>query len=271
MAQSKTNSRALRFYSDVLGLEHLHYGIWQADDELTLANLKAAQVCYQQAIIDLIPQGSKTVLDVGCGTGELSLRLKNMGFAVEGVSPDINQRASYIEKVGRPFHHCQFEDFKAQQQYDVVIMSESCQYIQIDRLFANLTACLRPSGVWVVADYFVRDNAEGVMAQSGHNFTAFMAQAKQSRLVCKSDRDITQETGKTLDFAKDLVQRGELAARMLKERIAQRSKILNMVVNAILFLARKELVKLEARRPLINSQQFAATKTYRIMQWQLPE
>jgi hypothetical protein len=48
---SQKDSRALRFYSDVLGLEHLHYGLWQAGEETSLANLKAAQARYQQAIM----------------------------------------------------------------------------------------------------------------------------------------------------------------------------------------------------------------------------
>ena len=66
---SKKDSRALRFYSDVLGLDHLHYGLWEADEELTVANLKLAQNRYQQAIIDLLPPPPPRVLDVGCGTG----------------------------------------------------------------------------------------------------------------------------------------------------------------------------------------------------------
>ena len=87
---SKQDSRALRFYSDVLGLEHLHYGMWVRDEELTLANLKAAQARYQQAIIDLLPPPPARILDVGCGTGELSKALKAIGYEVEGLSPDIN-------------------------------------------------------------------------------------------------------------------------------------------------------------------------------------
>ena len=55
MTSAKRNSHALKFYSDVLGLEHLHYGIWHESDALTLANLKAAQERYQRAIIELLP------------------------------------------------------------------------------------------------------------------------------------------------------------------------------------------------------------------------
>ena len=39
---SKQDSRALRFYSDVLGLEHLHYGMWDRDEELTLARVNSS-------------------------------------------------------------------------------------------------------------------------------------------------------------------------------------------------------------------------------------
>ena len=39
---SKDYDRALHFYNEVLGLDKLHYGIWLADDELSLTNLKIA-------------------------------------------------------------------------------------------------------------------------------------------------------------------------------------------------------------------------------------
>ena len=77
---------------------------------MTLANLKAAQERYQRAIIELLPAPDAAqpvrVLDVGCGTGELSKALKAKGYAVEGLSPDINHVDSYATKVGTPFHHC---------------------------------------------------------------------------------------------------------------------------------------------------------------------
>ena len=52
---SKKDSALFAFIPMFLGLEHLHYGLWDADAEVTLANLKTAQANYQQAIIDLLP------------------------------------------------------------------------------------------------------------------------------------------------------------------------------------------------------------------------
>lgn len=271
MTSAKRNSRALKFYSDVLGLEHLHYGIWQEGDELTLANLKTAQARYQQAIIDLLPDAQGTqpvrVLDVGCGTGELSKTLKAMGYEVEGLSPDINHVESYAEKVGAPFHHCLFEEFEPTKPYDVVIMSESCQYIGLEKLFANLTQCLAENGQWVVVDYFVRDGVAGQMAKSGHGYTAFQRAVNESVLQMDYDRDITEATLKTLDFGRNLIERGELALSMLKQRIDKRSWALSKLVNLMLWLGRKEIKKLDDNRVLIDSEAFRKAKTYRLMRF----
>lgn len=272
MASAKRNSHALKFYSDVLGLEHLHYGIWEPQDELTLANLKAAQNRYQQAVIDLLPENAGDrpvrVLDVGCGTGELSKVLKAKGYAVEGLSPDINHVDSYATKVGAPFHHCLFEEFEPSEPYDVVIMSESCQYIALDKLFTVLAQCLGAGGQWIVVDYFVLDGVSGRLAKSGHTYTAFQRAVTDSPLHMDYDRDITEATLKTLDFGRSLVERGELALAMLKQRIDKRSWALSKLVNLMLWLGRKEIRKLDDSRVLIDSDAFRKAKTYRLMRFQ---
>lgn len=264
---SKKDSRALRFYSDVLGLEHLHYGLWQAGEETTLANLKTAQARYQQAIIDLLPPPPARILDVGCGTGELSKALQAAGYQLEGLSPDKNHVDSYAEKVGAPFHHCLFEEFEPQRRYDVIIMSESCQYIPLDRLFAGLNDTMSDTAIWIVVDYFVKDGIGGVLAKSGHSYTAFQRAVADSDLTLDYDRDITEAVLPTLDFASDLISRGELALFMLKQRIDQRSYILAKLVKFILWLARKEIKKLDDNRILIDSEAFQRAKTYRLMRF----
>jgi hypothetical protein len=105
------------------------------------------------------------------------------------------------------------------------------------------------------------------MAKSGHTYTMFHRAVARSQMTMDYDRDITEAVLPTLDFAANLVARGELALSMLKQRIDQRSFILSKIVNLILWLARKELSKLEQSRILIDSAAFKEAKTYRLMRF----
>ena len=67
-----SNDRALRIYNEVLGLDRLHYGMWLEEDELSYENLKKAQIRYEDYLIENIPEGVKTILDVGCGSGAVT-------------------------------------------------------------------------------------------------------------------------------------------------------------------------------------------------------
>jgi SAM-dependent methyltransferase len=70
-----------------LKTEHLHYGYWSGDLEVNIANLKEAQDRYSEVLLSHIPDGTGSILDVGCGTGVLSRRLLDEGYRVESVSP----------------------------------------------------------------------------------------------------------------------------------------------------------------------------------------
>ncbi|HAT07756.1 MAG TPA: hypothetical protein DCS39_00710 [Rhodobiaceae bacterium] len=146
-------------------------------------------------------------------------------------------------------------------------MSESCQFIKLDKLFSVLDAAMTQEAIWIVVDYFVRDGVAGVMSKSGHTYTIFQRAVTKSQLTMDYDRDITEAVLPTLDFAADLVTRGELALSMLRQRINQRSVVLSKIVDVILWMARKELTKLQQSRILIDSDAFKEAKTYRLMRF----
>lgn len=264
MAESRSekagNDTALRFYRDVLGLERLHYGIWNDDDELTFDALKKAQSRYEDYLLDNIPDGSSRVLDVGCGTGEMCVNLQKRGYDVEGLSPDRNQKRYFAEKLKVPFHHFRFEEFEPEEgKYDCIIMSESCQYIPVNRVFENASTALKPGGHLMVCDYFVTDHDAGVLSKSGHCHRSFLTEAEKSGYKIVKRRDITEETAKTLDMGKLLADRFLLAVDIFTERTREKHPVCYKFVK---WLFRKKIKKMDDQLPLLDAKRFCEVKRY---------
>ena len=253
------NDRALRFYNEVLGLKHLHYGIWDEDSELTIANLKLAQKRYEDLLADNIPKDVKTTLEAGCGTGAMWTRMLEMGLDAEALSPDVNQMEMLTKTISSPFHFCRFEDFKPEKSYDLVLMSESAQYIPLDQLFVNVKKSLRSKGYWMLCDYFTLDHSEGVLAKSGHNFNKFMQLAKENGFELLKEQDITREATRTLDFAKELVQKGKIGFDIITEKFRFDHPLLTRFVS---WLMRKKIRKLDEGLELLDGEKFMANKKY---------
>lgn len=264
MAESRSekasNDTALRFYRDVLGLERLHYGIWNENDDLTFDALKAAQERYENYLLDNIPEGSETVLDVGCGTGEMCVNLQKRGFKVEGLSPDRNQKRYFAEKLKVPFHHTRFEDHSPEKgKYDCIIMSESCQYIPVESVFQNASIGLKDGGHLMICDYFVTDDSAGILSKSGHNREAFLKAASEAGYRIVKHRDITDEAAKTLEMGKLLADRILLAADIFTERFREKH---SRCFKFVKWLFRKKIAKLEDQLPLLDAKRFSEVKRY---------
>ncbi|NLC72136.1 MAG: class I SAM-dependent methyltransferase [Desulfuromonadaceae bacterium] len=260
------NDRALRFYHDVLGLERLHYGLWQSEDELSLANLKEAQKRYEDLLVADIPEGVRSIIDVGCGTGVLLARLKEMGFQAEGVTPDLHQQRVMQTKGLGPVHVCRFEEFAPKAAYDCVIMSESAQYIPLARLFGKVREALRPSGCLLVSDYFVLNDVRGIMAKSGHNYEDFLAAAEKEGFKLVKNRDITREVLKTLELANTTAGKIQLAVEIGTEKFRHRHPLWTRLIQ---FFIRKKYQRLQEERVLIDAREFAKSKTYRFLLFEL--
>ncbi len=255
-----SNDRALRFYQDVLGLERLHYGLWDGGDELTMEGLKKAQQRYEDLLISSVPEGSERVLDVGCGTGEMCRNLRASGFQIEGLSPDRNQKRAFAQKLNAPFHHTKFEEFEPEEgRYDCIIMSESAQYIPMERLFATARKGLRPEGHLMVCDYFVTDRDAGILSKSGHDHDEFLRQAAAADFAIVERRDITAETARTLDMGKLLADRILLGVDIMTERFRTRNKLCYAVLK---WMLRKKIAKAQNQLPLLDSTRFCEAKRY---------
>jgi MPBQ/MSBQ methyltransferase len=257
---------ALRFYHEVVGLDHLHYGLWNGEP-LTLDGLKIAQDRFSRHLLTWIPDGVRSVLDVGCGIGSTARLLKTGGLDVEGLSPDPYHQSAFVERTGAPFHLSRFQEFQAPRPYDLVLMSESAQYIWLDRLFPAVIGSA-PGGYLLVADYFTVNGDQGPLGRSGHPLADFMADARDCGLDLLRREDITDRVVPTLDLAKTWVERYvDPCLDLASDHLARKTPRLVRLVRSLL---RRPIERAARLRTLIDSANFRQEKRYLILLFRVP-
>jgi SAM-dependent methyltransferase len=201
MKEQRPADFILRFCTDIVGLQSLHFGLWDSSFPRTIEGLKKAQEAYSLLLLDRIPQGARTVLDAGCGTGELSERLIERGYVVTALTPDPYLADIVKKRLGAKvtFALSKFEEFQAPAPFDVIIMSESCQYMSHHLTFPKARELLNPGGHLLISDYFRKtetDYYETVWTDKD-----FWFRTKQCDFELVSLDDITDRTLPTLDVA----------------------------------------------------------------------
>ena len=72
-----------------------------------------------------------------------------------------------------------YEEFSAQSRFDVIINSESLQYINLEKAFHKSTNILKDNGIWIIIDYF-RIHDKGVN-KSGHLLSDFIKMTDKNK------------------------------------------------------------------------------------------
>ncbi len=254
-------SFALRFYSEVFGLDHLHFGLWDGEP-LTFDGLRSAQARYAERLGALVPEGALSILDVGCGTGSFSESLKRRGFQVEGLSPDPHQQELYAERVDEPFHLVRFQDFDAPHPYDLVVMSESVQYIWLPSYFPAVRRTVKGGGHLLLADYFRVRQEDGELPEgSGHDLEAFLRMAEEAGLRLVHREDVTAQVTPSLELGREWMEKHAdpflaLMNDTLTQRYPRSYGLLRLVLRR---RAERELGKI---RELVDSEAFQRTRRY---------
>ncbi|MGM0441681.1 MAG: class I SAM-dependent methyltransferase [Elusimicrobiota bacterium] len=153
----------LKFYLDVLKLDSLHFGLWE-DEPLTVEGARQAQKNYTDRFLSKIPDGVEKIADAGCGIGGTALKLKERGYTVDCINPDAYQEKIFRQKTGGkiPFYRTTFENFAPPEdkEYDLILMSESSQYMDTEKMVARASRLLKPGGYLLIADYFRKEDTD---------------------------------------------------------------------------------------------------------------
>ena len=206
----------LKLYSETIRSDYLHYGFWGEPnsveiESITLQEIKNAQDRYIEHLASFIPNEVNSILDVGCGIGGNAEYLINQGYVVETLSPDDFQKSTIAEKFNNQmtFHHCKFEKFQFEKQYDLILESESACYIRINKGFEKAQETLRAGGYLLASDYFVhfRDDSKNLHLRSSHDMEKYLSSAKAHGFELIREYDQTDNTMPTLDYGKYFIER----------------------------------------------------------------
>jgi SAM-dependent methyltransferase len=185
-----------------LNTEDLHYGYWPNGKKANIQNLVGAQVAHSQLIIDHIPYITKNILDVGSGSGNLALKLLNLGYAVDCVIPSEFLAKQVAEKIGEQskIYNSVFEKVDVSKKYDLILFSESFQYVKLGESLNKIVKMLNSSGHLLICDFFRRDVPGKSPMGGGHGWKGFQETMRNYPLHLVTDIDITDETFPTIDL-----------------------------------------------------------------------
>lgn len=190
------------------GKGYLHYGYWpeRTADELTLHRLAVAQQAYFDQLAGAIPEGTRTLLDVGSGTGSNALRLLRLNYSVDCVcpSPRLNEIARRKLPPGTQIFESTFEELATDNPYDLLLFSESFHYLDAAKALPGIAARARRHVL--IFDYFARTDSATARRLSHRQFVRLLSEVVPGAFRFVSDRDVTDfitPTFKVLDAIKN--------------------------------------------------------------------
>ncbi|MFO8056826.1 MAG: class I SAM-dependent methyltransferase [bacterium] len=250
-----------------LKTDELHYGYWPEGLAVCAENLPRAQANLSHFIISHIPEGTKSVLDVGCGAGNLARKLVDRGYEVDCISPSPLLAGYARNKLGNGTRiiECEYERFVPEDCYDLVLFCESFQYVDMNQSILNSLRCLNEGGHLLICDFFKTDAKAKSVLSGGHRLSKFYDLAAKYPLDPVLDLDITPETAPTMTVVHELLQEvgvpiREMASYFLDNNHPRISRLLK-------WKYKKKIAKLDFKyfSGQRNARNFSLSKSYRFL------
>ncbi|NJL13836.1 MAG: class I SAM-dependent methyltransferase [Microscillaceae bacterium] len=189
----------------------------------------------------------RTILDVGGGSGKTACKLMEEGFAVDVVSPGVflTQYARELMRGRGHIYASKFEEVQTSARYDLVLFSESFQYIPLQDSLRKAESLLNPGGFVMICDFF-KKKAEGKsMLGGGHDFEAWENTLAQSPFRALVEKDITENTAPTIDLVDQFSQ--QVLRPVMHAGTALAEQRFPMVLKIVRYFYRKKLEKMQAK------------------------
>ncbi len=250
--------------------DDLHYGYWEPDLPVDLLHCAEAQKAYSDLLLKQIPEDIKSILDVGSGSGNTAEKLINRGHLVECVSPSLFLSEEIKKKLGSKIiiYKTLFENLKTDNTYDLILFSESFQYVPIKKSLEKCYQLLNPNGYILICDFFQKDPSHFTELRGGHSFPKFQDAIQSSQFKEITNIDVTEQTAPTIQILDDfLTQFGGPLKSMtnfyLENQYPKFSKLLK-------WKYRKRIKKLNRIyfSGQLTVQEYMEQKTYRFMLYQ---
>ncbi len=273
---SKTDLKELGLYLGfIIGkhfsrIEHLHYGYWKDNLEVDISNLRKAQDAYVDLILSHIPAEVQSILDVGCGAGKFTKKLVDNGYQADGVSPNpylLEHIKANLSDQSELFHCC-YENVQTHKTYDLILFSESFQYVVLEQALNKSLQLLNEGGYLLICDFFQKDVEGKSPIGGGHRLSKFYQTMESSPFKLILDLDITQETAPSLEIVNDLMMGvihpiWKVLANYMQHHFQTFSRGFSWVY-------RKKIAKIHRKyfSQATNSKNFAHFKSYHLLVYQ---
>lgn len=178
-------------------VDYFHYGLWNKKTD----NVKQAQENLAHLMKSLIPDRTKSILDVGCGLGRTVYDFSRAGYHVVGISPDkglINMAKKRYAGLELRLIECAFENFDSDKPFDLVLFQESTQYINLKTIFSRCRKLLHPDGYILMCDEIKYGSSRNL---GFHQKAQFFRSAKRFGFRLLHNEDITESVLNTRKFA----------------------------------------------------------------------
>ena len=192
-----------------LKLEHLHYGYWTEGLAVDIANLHIAQNAYVNFITSHIPEGVKTILDVGCGAGQIDKVLIEKGYEVDCLSPSsfFNSKVKKLLNGESHLFETSYEEFQTESKYDLVMFCESFEYLDMEKALSKTSRLLNENGYMLICDLFKKELLTKGVIGGGQKLNKFQELIENAPFSLIEQKDITERVAPTMDLMNDVLQK----------------------------------------------------------------